>query len=209
MNYYNSDGSLAEMCGNGVRCAAKFFLKETNSKVKDLLIDTRAGIKKIICNEDDLSAQAGSFSVNMGMPVFLHKDFPEGPLTLQNHVFNFVSMGNPHAVALVDDISKINLFDIGPKIENDQHFPNKINAEFVEKVSENYFKVKVWERGSGETLACGTGACSVYATLKKQNKNLGEVTLEFPGGKLFLSDNEKGEIILRGPAVCVFKGEMM
>lgn len=203
MNYYNSDGSIAEMCGNGVRCTAKFFLEQTKSNAKEVLIDTRGGIKKIIVNDD------GSFSVNMGAPVFSHSDFPNEPLTLENFLFNFVSMGNPHAITFVSDISLINLAQIGPKIENDPHFPNKINVEFVEKISDDFFKVKVWERGSGATLACGTGACAVYAILQKDLKNKDEITLEFPGGKLFLSENKEGIIILRGSAEFIFKGEMI
>lgn len=202
MNYYNADGTLAEMCGNGVRCTAKFFIEQTKSKLKELSIDTRAGIKKVICNPDQ------NFSVNMGVPIFSHTDFPKGPITLENIVFNFVSMGNPHAVGMVKNLSKIDISQIGPKIENDSHFPNKINVELVEKVSQNHFKVKVWERGVGITLACGTGACAVYAILKKENKSMGEITLEFPGGNLYLSDNKKGEIILRGEATFVFKGEI-
>lgn len=206
MNYYNSDGSLAEMCGNGVRCLAKFFLERTNSNLKELLIDTRAGIKKVTVNED------GSFSVNMGAPVFASADFPDSPIILENILFKFVSMGNPHAVGLVKSISEIDISNIGPKIEQDAHFPNKINAEFVEKVTDNYYKVKVWERGSGATLACGTGACAVYAIITKdyvrQDLTQREITLEFPGGNLYLSEDTKGRIVLRGPAVCIFKGEI-
>jgi len=202
MNYYNADGTLAEMCGNGVRYLVKFFLEQTHSNLKELSIDTRAGIKKVVCNND------GNFSVNMGVPVFSHTDFPNNPLTLENILFQFVSMGNPHAVGLVKNILKINLSKIGPKVELDSNFLNKINVELVEKVTDNYFKVKVWERGCGITLSCGTGACAVYAILKKESKNLREITLEFPGGNLYLSENKKGEIILRGPAVCVFKGEI-
>jgi len=202
MNYYNSDGTLAEMCGNGVRCLAKFFFKKTKSDKKELSIDTRAGIKKITCNED------GSFSVNMGAPIFIHSDFPSDSLTLENILFNFVSMGNPHAISFVKNVSEVNLSQIGPKIENNPHFPNKINVEFVEKVSDNHFMVRVWERGSGATLSCGTGACAVYAILKNENPNLKEVTLGFPGGNLYLSENTDGEIILRGPTICVFEGEI-
>ncbi len=214
MNYYNADGTLAEMCGNGVRCTAKFFLEQTKSNKKEVLIDTRDGVKNVVLNSD------GSFSVNMGIPVFSHKDFPENSMTLLSMPFDFVSMGNPHAVSMVKDISLIDISQIGPKIENNSIFPNKINVELVEKINDNTFKVKVWERGSGATLACGTGACAVYAILKKparnaysiasaggENKNIGEITLEFPGGNLYLSENNKGEIILRGDAVCVFKGE--
>jgi len=211
MNYYNADGTKAEMCGNGVRCTAKFFIDLTKSDLKELNIDTRSGIKKIIFNTDD------TFSVNMGKPIFESSDFPNSSLTLENIKFHFVSMGNPHAVGMVNDLNSIDISQIGPKIENDSHFLNKINVELVEKVSDIYFKVKVWERGSGATLACGTGACAVYAVLQKDDKNMEEITLEFPGGNLYLSQNEKGassvglqprEIILRGPAVCVFRGEI-
>lgn len=202
MNYYNSDGSSAEMCGNGVRCLAKFFLEQTNSNLKELSIDTRAGIKKVVCNND------GSFSVNMGTPIFSHADFPDNPLILENILFKFVSMGNPHAVGLVKNISEIDILNIGPKIENNSNFPNKINVEFVEKITDNYFKVKVWERSCGPTLACGTGACAIYAILKNENKNIKEITLEFPGGNLYLSESQEGQIILRGGAVCVFEGNM-
>ncbi len=189
MNYYNSDGSIAEMCGNGVRCTAKFFLERAKSSAKEISIDTRAGIKKVTCNDD------GSFSVNMGVPVFSSKDFPEDSITLESIELNFVSMGNPHAVGMVKNVSGIDISRIGPKIENDVHFPNKINLELVEKIKDNYFKVKVWERGSGATQACGTGACAVYAVLKDADKNLNEITLEFPGGKLYLSENKQGEIL--------------
>jgi len=207
MNYYNADGTIAEMCGNGVRCVAKFFLehiKLKENKIKEVSIDTRAGIKRIVINED------GSFSVNMGVPVFVHNDFPKDSLTLENIAFKFVSMGNPHAVGMVKDISLIDISQIGPIIENDSHFPNKINVELVEKIKDNHFKVKVWERGSGATLACGTGACAVYACLKQNPVQdlTQEITLEFPGGNLYLSENKEGEIILRGPAEFVFKGEI-
>lgn len=210
MNYYNSDGTISEICGNGLRCVAKFFQEQTNSNLKELTINTRVGIKKIICNSDD------TFSVNMGTPVFNHADFPSGVLNLEGLTLECVSMGNPHAVIMVDGLDNFNISDIGPEIENDYHFPNKINIEFVEKISDEHFKVKVWERGCGVTLACGTGACAVFAILNKNlsrqglaENNSKEITLEFPGGKLFLSENREGEIILRGPAVFVFKGEII
>ncbi|MBK5215348.1 MAG: diaminopimelate epimerase [Candidatus Pacebacteria bacterium] len=209
MNYYNSDGTLAEMCGNGVRCVAKYFLKQTNRDLKELNIDTRAGIKKIIINKDD------TYSVNMGMPVFKHTDFPSAIsptygqiLKLEGFDFNCVSMGNPHAVTIVKDLNDIDIKNIGPKVEINSNFPNKINVEFVQKVSDDYFKVKVWERGCGATLACGTGACAVFSILNKKEKFNKEITLEFSGGKLYLSENNKGEIILRGTAEFVFKGEI-
>lgn len=196
MNYYNADGSLAEMCGNGVRCTTKFYLSETNQILNEVNIDTRAGIKTIKVQED------GTYVVNMGLPVFKHPDFPDKDINLYGYPFQFVSMGNPHAITFVNNLN-IDIKDIGSKVENNEHFTNKINVEFVQKVNDDHYKVKVWERGSGETLACGTGACAVYSILKP-NK---EITLEFPGDKLYLSNNGKGEILLRGDAEFVFKGE--
>ena len=202
MNYYNSDGSIAEMCGNGARCTAKFYLKETGKNIKEINLETRAGIKNIKINEDD------TYSVDMGMPMFESPDFPAETLRLEGFDFNCVSMGNPHAVTIVSDLNKIDLKTIGPKIENNENFSNKINVEFIEKIMSDYFKVKVWERGCGATLACGTGACAIFSVLDKKENFDKEIILEFPGGKLFLSKNEQGHIILRGPAIFVFKGEI-
>lgn len=220
MNYINSDGTTAEMCGNGVRCAVKFFLSETKKNFKksevllcSVLVDTRAGIKKVEVNDDD------TYSVNMGVPVLNHHDFPETikmsevlPRTIEGYNFNCVSMGNPHAVAIVENLENVDLKSVGPKVETNSLFPNKINVEFAEKISETDYKVKVWERSCGETLACGTGACAVFSIIDEISiekiPDDKEIILEFPGGKLYLSKNHKGEIILRGPATFVFKGEI-
>lgn len=209
MNYYNSDGTIAEMCGNGIRCTAKFFLEQSNSSLKELNIDTRAGVKKIKVNEDY------TYSVNMGIANFSSKDFPSESINLEGFDLNCVSMGNPHAVTIVNDLSGIDIKTIGPKIEKDSHFPNKINVEFVEKIDDLNYEVKVWERGCGETLACGTGACAVFAIVDKllrqglKSDARKEMTLKFPGGDLYLSENHEGQIILRGPATFVFKGEII
>jgi diaminopimelate epimerase len=212
MNYYNSDGTIAEMCGNGVRCTTKFYLEQTGSDLQELTIDTRAGLKKVVVNED------GTVSVNMGIPSEMTRDipsdFPSEIINIDDYTLHCVSMGNPHAVMEVDNLEKIEVKTIGPKIENDFHFPNKINVEFVEKINDDYYKVKVWERGCGETLSCGTGACAVFAILSKLSSSRTvleekEITLEFPGGKLYLSENHEGEIILRGPAKFIFKGEII
>lgn len=202
MNYYNANGSEAEMCGNGIRCVVKF-LKNDYLKDKDtFLIDTRDGIKKIICEKD------GTFSVNMDKPVFSHVDFPDTKISLEGLELDFVSVGNPHAVAFVDDLNIFDLKKIGPLIENNSQFPNKINFELVEKVDSKRYKVKVWERGCGITLACGTGACAVYAIIQKQKNAEPEITIELPGGELFISKNKDEEIIMRGEAKSVYKGEV-
>ncbi|MFA6386268.1 MAG: diaminopimelate epimerase [Candidatus Paceibacterota bacterium] len=203
MNYYNSDGSIAQMCGNGARCTAKYYLKETGKDVKVINLETRAGIKNIKINEDD------TYSVDMGAPMFESADFPAGTLKPEGFDFSCVSMGNPHTITLVNDLEKIDLKTVGPKVENDENFPNKINVEFVQKIMNDYYKVKVWERGCGATLACGTGACAVYSILNKIENFNKEITLEFPGGKLYLSKNEQDHVILRGPATFVFEGEII
>jgi diaminopimelate epimerase len=210
MNYYNSDGTIAEMCGNGARCTAKFFIEQTGINKKEINLETRAGIKNIKINEND------TYSVDMGSPIFESSDFPTytSPtgILIEGYDFHCVSMGNPHAVTQVDNLNNIDIKEIGPKVETNPLFPNRINVEFVEKVNDNYYKVKVWERGSGVTLACGTGACAVFSILSifSPMSNIGEneITLEFTGGKLYLSRNEKGHIVLRGPATFVFEGEI-
>ncbi len=209
MNYYNADGTMAEMCGNGVRCVAKFFLEKISPHLESanteilnstLCIATRAGIKEIAVNSD------GTFSVNMGQPVFEHSDFPS-QITLENLEFYCVGMGNPHAVSIVEDLSDYNIGVIGPKIENNKNFPNKINMELVQVLGNDKFKLDVWERGCGATLACGTGACAALAVLN-QKGFIGEkeVEIQLPGGNLFLLANSLGEIILRGHAAHVFDG---
>ncbi len=202
MNYYNADGSIAEMCGNGVRCVAKFLKNFYLKDKEEFEIETRAGIKKIVAEVD------GTFSVNMGKPVFVHSDFPEEKIKIEGLELDFASMGNPHAVAFVDDLSIYDLNKIGPLVENDLNFPNKINFELVEKKDNKRFKTIVWERGCGKTLACGTGACAIYAIIQKQNNGEQEIVIELPGGELFLSENEDGEIIMRGEARSSFSGEI-
>jgi diaminopimelate epimerase len=202
MNYYNSDGSVAEMCGNGIRCVAKF-LKNDLLKDKDIFeIETRAGIKKVFYEED------GTFSVNMGKPVFTHNDFPNEKINLEGLELDFVSVGNPHAVAFIENLNILDLEKIGPLIENNSIFPNKINFELVEKVDDKKYKTIVWERGCGATLACGTGACAVYAIIQKQKEIDSEIVIELPGGELFVSQNEDGEIMMRGEAKGTFSGEV-
>ncbi|MEI7810473.1 MAG: diaminopimelate epimerase, partial [bacterium] len=200
MNYYNSDGTQAEMCGNGIRCVARFLKDYYLKSALVFKIDTRAGLKEVKYENDD------TFSVNMGKPVFSHIDFPDHKINLQNLELDFVSVGNPHAVAFVDDISKFDLKVIGPLIENDINFPNKINFELVEKKDDDKYKALVWERGCGETLACGTGACAIYSIIKKQEDSKKDIIVELPGGELFITKNENEEIIMKGKATNVFSG---
>jgi diaminopimelate epimerase len=201
MNYYNSDGSQG-LCGNGTRCTAKFLKDKLGIDKKNFSIGTIAGIKNVTVEDD------GTFSVNMGKPAFSHADFPNESVERENLVLNFVSVGNPHAVAFVDNLENYDLASIGPRIENDPIFPNKINFELVQEINPGEYKVKVWERGAGITLACGTGACAVYALAQKLKRADKKLTIELPGGKLFFSENQEGEIIMRGPATYVFEGSI-
>ncbi len=201
MNYYNSDGSQAENCGNGIRCVAAFLKNEYLKENKVFLIQTRAGVKEVIFQGDN------NFLVNMGQPIMEHLDFPKNKIELEGLDLDFVSIGNPHAISFVDNLDNYDLNILGPKIENNSIFPNKINLEIVQKISEKEYKMKVWERGCGITLACGTGACAVYALAQKNKNNLTEeIKFNLPGGQLFISENEKKEILMTGEIQSVFSG---
>lgn len=199
MNYFNSDGSTVEMCGNGIRCAALYFNSLQDTPLPALKVHTRAGLKHI-------QATAESAQVNMGMPQLQSEDFPTESQTIEEFELNFVSMGNPHAVSFIANVNAIELEAIGPKIETHPFFPNKINFEIVEQVAPNHLKMRVWERGCGITLACGTGACAVYVAAKQKEIVDGRTQIDLPGGTLFIDENEKGEILMTGPAVTSFTG---
>jgi len=198
MNYINADGSFAQMCGNGVRCTAKFLKDETLKDKNNFSIETRSGIKTINYNEDD------TYSVNMGKASFIHSDFPESFMRLYDLDLDFVSMGNPFAIMFVEDLKKYDVSFLGPLVENHKLFPNRMNLEIAQLIEPNVIKVNVWERGCGPTLACGTGACAVFALAKKKKIIEQGLVVELPGGRLFIIENENGEIIMRGPAVSVF-----
>src|SRR3989339_2022208 len=172
MQILNPDGSEPEMCGNGIRCFAKYVYEKDKLKEEVLSVETLAGIllPAVILSP---TGEVEGVEVDMGGP----KD--EGEIELSGFKFKKISMGNPHAVTFVDDLSKINLFEIGPKIENDSHFPNRTNVEFVKVLNDKELEVIVWERGAGETLACGTGACACVAASGKKR-----VLVHLPGGNL-------------------------
>jgi len=217
MHYYNSDGSVVEMCGNGIRCTAEFYVQITGEHKTNLRIDTACGVKEIKTDEN-------GYSVNMGKASFRNDDFPlpamassEGgatePMRVEGLELHFASMGNPHAVAFIDSAKQmggVDSFDlkaIGPRIENHEFFPNKINFEVAQKVNENTLRVRVWERGSGITLSCGTGACAVYAVARKQGLiNQGACEIQLPGGSLFIEEDKEGNCIMTGPVETVFSG---
>ncbi len=202
MRIFNSDGSEAEMCGNGIRCFAKY-IYETLGKKKDMIsVETLAGI--ILPSILEYKGKTAAVEVDMGMP----RDIKNEDLKVDGRKFSvtLVSMGNPHCVIFVDDLSKVQIDDIGPKIETNKMFPNRTNVEFVQVVGRKEAIVKVWERGAGETLACGTGACASAVAGVIGGKLEKDSLIRLPGGSLDIEWQEDKHVILRGPAETVFEG---
>lgn len=219
MRIFNSDGSEPEMCGNGIRCFAQFITElEGFEKIgKTYNIDTLAGL---IC---PTIKGNGQVKVDMGEPQLLAQQIPTtlagkdekviNKLLKVNEIDYFVScvsMGNPHCLVFVDDINSIDLSQIGPLFEHHSCFPQRTNTEFIQVINSNYVKMKVWERGAGITLACGTGACAtvVAGVLNKRCDRI--TTVELPGGCLEIEWSEKdNRVYMTGPATKVFSGEIV
>lgn len=196
MQIFNPDGSEPEMCGNGVRCFTKYVYEADKLKEEEVIsVETLAGIilPAVMLGPDKTVA---GVEVDMGIPK------AEGEVTLHGYKFKKISMGNPHAVSFVDKLSDIDIGKIGPKIENDPHFPNRTNVEFVQVLNDKELEVLVWERGAGETLACGTGACATLFA-----SGLKRAVVHLPGGDLDIEQNEEKHVLLRGPAKKVFEGK--
>ena len=216
MRMFNSDGSEAEMCGNGIRCVGKFVYDKGLTDKTTVTIETLAGIKTLELNTKD--GKVETVKVDMGEPILNPKEIPvisdEEPvknlmLEVGGRKFKFtcVSMGNPHAITEVEDTEKFDVEKYGKVLEVDKAFPNKINVEFIQIVDKNHVKMRVWERGAGETLACGTGACATAVACYLNGKTDRNVEVELLGGKLFIEWNEENNhIFMTGPAVTVFEG---
>ena len=222
MQMYNSDGTEAEMCGNGIRCVGKYVFDKGLTKNTTLKIETLAGIKTLKLNVENGKVQ--SVKVDMGEPILDYKLIPvknakehkskdevkfyKVNVDKNPHELTCVSMGNPHAINYIKDVKAAKVSEYGPVIEQDEHFPNKINVEFIEIVDRNNIKMRVWERGTGETLACGTGACaSVVASVLNDYTNR-NVKVELLGGNLNIEWNkEDNHVYMIGPATEVFEGE--
>lgn len=220
MRMFNLDGSEGKMCGNGIRCVAKFVYDKGIVKKKNLSISTRSGIKHV-----SLSTRNGKVStvkVNMGSPILLASEIPvvsdteqviDYPLTVNGQTYRItaVSMGNPHAIVYMDDIDSLDIQTVGPLFENHLAFPDRINTEFVKVIDRRTLQMRVWERGSGETLACGTGACAV-AVASTLNGLVDEdmpVTVRLLGGELqILWNRQENLVYMTGPATTVFEGEI-
>ena len=216
MRMFNSDGSEAEMCGNGIRCVGKFVYDKGLTDKTTVTIETLAGIKTLELNTKE--GKVETVKVDMGEPILNPKEIPvisdEEPvknlmLEAEGRKFKFtcVSMGNPHAITEVEDTEKFDVEKYGKVLEVDKAFPNKINVEFIQIVDKNHVKMRVWERGAGETLACGTGACATAVACYLNGKTDRNVEVELLGGKLFIEWNEENNhIFMTGPAVTVFEG---
>ena len=220
MDMYNLDGSQGAMCGNGIRCVAKYVFDHGIADKTSISIATRSGIKYV-----DLTVKDGKASlvkVNMGSPILQAKQIPvvadteqviDSPITVNGREYHItaVSMGNPHAIVYMDDIDHMEIEKIGPSFENHINFPDRVNTEFVEVLDEHTVKMRVWERGSGETLACGTGACAVTVASVLNNKVDGSqpVTVKLLGGDLSIFWNQEENLVyMTGPATTVFDGEI-
>lgn len=218
MIMYNSDGSQAEMCGNAVRCVGKYVYDRGLTDKKTVTIETLAGIKILNLNiENDV---VKTVRVNMGKPVLYPADIPvlsdknrfiEETVNVDDKDYKVtcVSMGNPHAVVFLDTLKELDIEKIGPKFENHTIFPRRINTEFVEVINKNRLKMRVWERGAGETLACGTGACAVMTAAVLCGKAENKAVIELIGGKLMIEwEGEGSDVFMTGPAEFVFDGEI-
>lgn len=218
MDMYNADGSSSEMCGNGIRCVAKY-VHDTYARGKDeLKLMTGAGWRTArICARDE-AGNATAVRIDMGAPVFAGLDIPttiDAPAVLRQTLqagdrtfeFSSVSMGNPHCVIYVDDVANFPVHVYGPLIENHPLFPRRVNVEFVQIVSPEEVIQRTWERGSGETWACGTGASAVAAVGRTLGRTGARVTIHLTGGDLLLEYDGSGPVLMTGNAVETFRGE--
>ena len=220
MAMYNADGSRSEMCGNGIRCVGKYVYDYGLTDKTDISVETLAGIKYLHFTIGD-DGKVSLVRVNMGAPILKPEDVPvaipnqdivqDYPLAIDGDEYRItcVSMGNPHCVSFVDDVDAFPLEEVGPKFEHNPVFPNRVNAEFVEIVSPTYAKMRVWERGTGETLACGTGTCATVVACILNGKTEDEVTVKLLGGELIIRwDRDENIVYMTGPARVVFDGSI-
>ncbi len=216
MEMYNADGSRGEMCGNGIRCVAKYVYDYGLTDKTQISVETLGGIKYL-----DLTVEDGKVvlvKVDMGSPVFKPELVPvvaEGEKAVDEPIFvngkeyrmTCISMGNPHAVVFMDDVKNLDIEAVGPGFEQHERFPNRVNTEFVKVLDRHTAEMRVWERGSGETLACGTGACAVAVACILEGYTEDEVKVKLLGGDLIIKwDQEADKVYMTGPAEVVFDG---
>ena len=218
MRMFNSDGSESPMCGNGIRCVGKYVYDKNLTEKKQLTIETLAGIKRLELNVDD--GKVSTVKVDMGEPILEPSKIPVNsnkdkvisePMKIMGVEYSItcISMGNPHTVVYVEDIDNIDISTIGPLFENNSFFPKRTNVELVQVVNRSNLKMRVWERGSGETMACGTGACAVLVSSVINKLSERRATVSLLGGDLIIEWNEKdNRVFMTGPAEIVFEGEI-
>ena len=217
MDYRNADGSLAEMCGNGIRCLGKLVYEHGHTTATELEVGSRAGAKHLSLDVHD--GVVGSVTVGMGPPAFTRGQIPmDGPadqpfltepFDVDGRTFkaSAVSMGNPHLVVFVqEDPAHVDVRTLGPRIERDPRFPQGTNVEFV-SIEDGAVRVRVWERGSGETMACGTGACAALVAANEAGLVRARAEVRFPGGTLIV-DRAEDDVLLTGPAELVFEATL-
>ena len=218
MEMYNADGSQGAMCGNGIRCVAKYMYDYGLTDKTSISVETKSGIKYL-----DLTVENGKVStvkVNMGAPILKAADIPvlcdteqmiDQPVTVDGKEWKMtcVSMGNPHAITYIEDVKNLDIEKIGPKFENHPIFPDRVNTEFVKVIDRKTVEMRVWERGSGETLACGTGACATAVACILNGLTEDEVTVKLLGGDLTIFwDRKENLVYMTGSATTVFDGEI-
>jgi len=220
METYNADGSRGEMCGNGIRCVAKYVYDYGLTNQTNISVETLAGMKYL-----DMTVENGKVAlvkVNMGAPEIEAAKIPvlteekqalNLPLEIEGKIYQAtcISMGNPHCVIFMEeDIRNLNLEKIGPQFEHHSYFPKRINTEFVNILDKNTLRMRVWERGSGETLACGTGACAIAVAAILKNSVEHNVKVQLLGGDLQIAwEGDHAPVYMTGPAVTVFDGEVI
>ena len=219
MRMFNADGSEGNMCGNATRCIGKFVYDNGLTDKTEITLETRSGIKYLTLYPEN--GKVKTVLVNMGKAILKPSDIPmnaEGDSFINKPIdvtgkevfITAVSMGNPHAVTYVEDVDVLELEKIGPAYENHPMFPERVNTEFIKILDEHTIQMRVWERGSGETWACGTGACAAAVASVENGyfKRGEEITVKLRGGDLFITYKEDGTVLMRGPAETVFTGEI-
>lgn len=216
MEMYNADGSRGEMCGNGIRCVGKYVYDYGLTDKTEISVETLAGIKYLKLFVEN--GKVVKVTVDMGSPILTPAEIPvvadgeravDEPILVDGEEYRMtcVSMGNPHAIVYLDDVQGLEIEKIGPKFENHERFPNRVNTEFVKVLDRHTVEMRVWERGSGETLACGTGACATAVACILNGLTEDDVTVKLLGGDLQIQwDKEKNTVFMTGPATVVFDG---
>ena len=218
MSMYNADGSEGKMCGNGIRCVAKYVYDNKMTDKTTITVETLSGIKTLELNVKNDKVE--TVKVNMGTPILLPKDVPvvsekdkvvDDPIVIDDKEYRItcVSMGNPHAITFIENTDDLEIETIGPKFENNPIFPDRVNTEFIQVLDRNTVKMRVWERGSGETFACGTGACATVVACVLNGLTDDKVTVKLLGGDLFIEYNrEENTVYMTGPAKVSFTGKI-